>query len=215
MSCFLCASVVFSLPAQAKMYKWKDENGQTQYGDRVPDKYLNVERKELNSQGTVVDKVDRAMTAEERNEKRRQEAVLKEELKVQEEQKRQDRVLLDTYTTERDLVIARDARIDAVNSQINLSESIIESAKQKLERTEKQITNIKARNREVPKAIHDKLEREQQELETHKKVASGHQKKSDAIQKQFGGYIARFNELKQIKADRRKAAKERRKANGY
>ena len=215
MSCFLCASVVFSLPAQAKMYKWKDENGQTQYGDRVPDRYLNVERKELNSQGAVVKKVDRAMTAEERNEKRRQEAIVQKELKVQEEQRRQDRVLLDTYTTERDLVIARDARIDAVNSQINLSESIIKSAKQKLERTEKQITNIKARNREVPKAIHDKLEREQQELETHIKVASGHQQKSEAIQKQFGGYIARFNELKQIKADRRKAAKERRKANGY
>ena len=215
MSCFLCASVLFGLPAQAKMYKWKDENGQTQYGDRVPDQYLENERKELNSQGTVVKNVERALTAEERVEQNRQEAILQQELKVQEEQKRQDRVLLDTYTTVRDLIIARDARIDAVNSQIQLSESIIESSKQKLERTEKQIAALEARNREVPKDILDKLEREQQELDTHIAVASGHQLKSEAIQKQFDGYIARFHELKQMKDDRRTATEEKRKIGGY
>ena len=215
LSCLLCAAVFLGLPAQAKMYKWKDENGQTHYGDKVPARYLEKERKELNSQGAVVKKVDRAMTGEEREEQKRQEAIATEEMKVQKEKKRQDRVLLDTYTTERDLIIARDARIDAVNSQIQLSESIIESAKLKLERTEKQIERIKASKRAVPKDIHDKLTREQQELETYKKVASGHEKKLEAIETQFGGYIARFNELKELKDERRRAAEERRRENAY
>ena len=203
-NCLLCVFISLALPAQAKTYKWKDENGQTHYGDRVPPQYLNQERKEMSTQGTVVNKIDRALTDEEREEQKRQEALAKEEMKIQEEQKRQDRVLLDTYTTERDLIIARDARIDAVNSQIQLSQSIIESAKQKLDRTEKQIKSIEASNRQVPKDIFEKLEREKQELETHEKVASGHEQKLEAIKTQFDGYIARFNELKELKEERRK-----------
>ena len=211
--CFLGASIFLVLPAQAKMYKWKDENGQTHYGDSIPTRYLNKERKELNAQGAVVKNIDRAKTAEEREEEKRQQDFAKEEEKILKEQQRRDRVLLDTYTTERDLIIARDARIDAVNSQIKLSESIIESANQKLQRTEKQIEGIKARNREVPKDVYKKLKREQQQLDTHVKVADGHMKKSESIKKQFDGYIARFNELKLQKENRRKAAEARRKGN--
>jgi len=189
------------------MYKWVDENGQTHYGDSIPEKYLHKERKELNEQGAVIKKIDRAMTAEERKEKKEKEAIAKAEEKKLREQRQRDRVLLDTYTTERDLILARDARIDAVNSQIQLSESIIESATQKLERTEKQIANIKQRNREVPMDIYAKLEREKMELQTHNKVAEGHKKKLDEINKQFDAYIIRFNELKLLQKERREAAK--------
>ena len=206
----ICFSVFLGLPAQAKMFKWKDENGQTHYGDRIPARYLDKERKELNAQGTVVKKKDRALTAEERKEQRRQEVIAEEKAKILKEQQRRDRVLLDTYTTERDLIIARDARIDAVNSQLELSESIIESAKLKLGRTEKQIANIEARKREVPKDVHNKLERDTQQLATHIKVADGHKLKLETIKTQFGEYIARFNELKLLKEKRRKAAQERR-----
>lgn len=197
--CVICASFFLVSPVQAKMYKWVDDNGQTHYGDSIPKKYLNKERRELNAQGAVVKKIDRAMTAKERKEKKRQEAIAKAKEKVIMEQKKRDRVLLDTYTTERDLIIARDARIDAVNSQIQLSESIIESATKKLERTEKQIANIKARNKDVPMDVYAKLEREKMQLETHNKVADGHKNKRAEIKTQFDDYIIRFKELKSMK----------------
>lgn len=193
---FIVASVVATFPAHAKMYKWKDENGQTHYGDRIPAKYLNKERKELNSQGAVIKKVDRAATAEERKAKKELEEINKQKQAELVEQRRRDRVLLDTYTTERDLVMARDARIDAVNSQIKLSESIIDSTKNKLEKTEKRISNIKAGNREVPADVYAKLEREKAQLDTQNKVADGHIQKREAITEQFKDYIQRFNELK-------------------
>ena len=213
MGCVVCASVFLGMPAQAKMFKWKDENGQTHYGDRIPERYLEKERKELNAQGAVVKNIDRAQTADERKEQKRQEDVAAEKEEKLAEQRKRDRVLIDTYTTERDLLIARDARIEAVNSQIQLSESIIESAKTNLERTENTIEQYKVRNREVPKNIHDKLNREKQQLETYNNVADGHKQKLDAITKQFDGYLTRFNELKLIKDKRRKAAEERRRAN--
>lgn len=212
MNCVICTCVFLGMPAQAKLYKWKDENGQIHYGDKVPARYLKGERKELNEQGAVLKTIDRAKTPEEREEQRRLDAIAKQEALKVKEKRKQDRVLLDTYTTERDLIIALDARIDAVNSQIQLSESIIESAKHKLERTENRIEQIKMRNREVPKDVYAKLKREQQQLDTHRKVADGHKLKRESIKKQFNGYIARFNELMLIKQKRRKAAEERRKA---
>ena len=199
---FIVASVLATLPVHAKMYKWKDENGQTHYGDRIPAQYLDKERKELNAQGAVIKNVDRAATAAERKAKKELQEIEKQKQAILVEQRRRDRVLLDTYTTERDLVMAREARIDAVDSQINLSESIIGSTKSKLEKTEKRISNIKMGNREVPADVYAKLEREKEQLATQTKVADGHIQKREAIKTQFDDYITRFNELKLEKQKR-------------
>ena len=118
----ICA---IAAPVQARLYKWIDENGQVHYGDSVPAEYLSKEHKELNEQGLSVKEVEAAETDEQRAERLRQEQVKKRKEQRAAEQRQRDRVLLDTYTTERDLVAARDARIEAVGSQIQLSTSII------------------------------------------------------------------------------------------
>lgn len=211
---FFLLLIVCSLSAQAKMFKWKDEEGNTHFGDRIPEKYLSKEHKELNEQGAVVETHDeiKAETAEQRKERFRLERVKREEEKKAKEQAKQDRVLLDTYTTERDLDAALKARLDAVGSQLQLSESIIADAKRKLDLTEKQITRIKASGREVPKNISDKMRREEKQLKTHEKIASDHQQRKQEISKQFNAYIKRFRELKaeqkRIKEEREARRKE-------
>lgn len=197
--------------AQAGLYRWVDEYGDVHYGDKVPAKYLKQEHEELNEQGTLVKKHDRAMTKEEREEKKRQEA---ERVRVEQQKREQalrDRVLTDTYTTERDLVAARDARLEAIDSQLQLSKDIIASSTKKVADTQKLIDNLKASNRVVPEATYAKLEREKLQLETQKGVQTGHQKKREEVIAQFDGYIERFRELMAEK-QRRREAYERRKA---
>ena len=102
--------------AQAKMYKWVDENGQMHFGDKIPPKYVVKEHEELNEQGVTTKVREAAKTPEQKAEEKRLE---REQKKAELEEKRKqqrDRVLLDTYTTERDLIVARDSRLDAVNS---------------------------------------------------------------------------------------------------
>lgn len=193
---YLIIFMLCSLPVHAKMYKWVDENGQTHFGDKIPARYLSKEHKELNEQGATIRTYEAAETEEQRAEKRKQKRAQREQEKKAREQAQRDRVLLDTYTTERDLVAARDARLDAVASQMQLSESIITDGKRKLELTEKQITRIRAGGREVPKNISDKMEREEKQLATQQKIAQGHQEKKQKITRQFDGYIKRFRELK-------------------
>ena len=191
----IVASLLFAPMVEAKLYKWVDENGQVHYTDKVPTQYLKKQREELNEQGTIVKNVDRAPTEEEMAEQRLKEKERKEKEKQLQEQQRRDRILTDTYTTERDLLAARDARLEAIDSQINLAESIVKDSTNKVEMTEKLIAQLKAQGKQVPEATYTKLERERMQLKTQRGVAEKNRQRRQNVVEQFDGYIKRFREL--------------------
>jgi len=196
--------------AQAKMYKWVDENGQMHFGDKIPPEYLVKEHDELNEQGVRVKHREAAKTAEERAEEKRLEKEREKAALIEKKKRQRDRVLLDTYTTERDLVVARDSRLDAVGSQIQLAETIISDSNKKIESMEKRVTQIKASNREVPIDLYNRIDSEKQQIAVQSKVMENHIKRRDEVSAQFNGYIERFNVLKaEQKARKERLEKER------
>ncbi len=207
----LMMSALFAVSAQAGLYRWVDEFGAVHYGDKVPAKYLKQEHQELNEQGTTVKKHDRAMTSEERAEKKRLEAERKRMENEKRAQALRDRVLTDTYTTERDLVAAKDARLDAIDSQLQLSKELIKNTEEKVVKTAQLIETLKASGKMVPESTYAKLEREKLALATQKGVQQGHQIKREEVIVQFDGYIERFRELMAEK-QRKREAYEKRKA---
>ena len=204
----LLLSTAFSV--QAKMYKWIDEDGQMHFGDKIPPKYLVKEHDELNEQGVTTKHRDAVKTPEEKAEARR---LLKEQKKaalIAKKKKQRDRVLLDTYTTERDLIVARDSRLDAVGSQIQLAETIISDSNNKIEVMDKRITQIRATNREVPLDLYDRLDNEKEQVVVQTRVMENHKIRREEISVQFNGYIERFRVLKaEQKARRERIARER------
>jgi len=192
------------------MYRWMDENGQMHFGDRIPPKYLVQEHDELNQQGVKIKTRSAVKTPEE---KRAEKLRLKEQKKIAliaKKKKQRDRVLLDTYTTERDLIYARDSRLDAVGSQIKLAETIVSDSNNKIESMEKQIAQIIDSNREVPLALYDRLDIEKQQVIVQGRVMQAHILRRDDITEQFDDYINRFRVLKaEQKAIRERIARER------
>lgn len=206
-------ALFFVVPtANARLYKWVDENGRVHYGDSIPYEYRKKEHKELNDKGVTL-KTNPAMPTEiEREQMRLERKKVLEQERLTREQLQRDRVLLDTYTTERDLVAARDARIEAVDSQIQLSQSIIEEARNMLKKSEDLATSLQNQNKNVPPTLHAKIEREKRSLEIHQKVERGHVEKRVQISEQFEDYIARFRELKAEQKRRRDELEAKRKA---
>jgi len=199
-----------SFVAQAKMYKWVDENGQMHFGDKIPPQYQLKEHQELNEHGVVTKTRPAAKTPQEKAAERRMEKERKKLAAEEKKKKQRDRVLLDTYTTERDLIVARDSRLDAVDSQINLAESIINDSSKNVESLEKQMAQITASNREVPEDLYHRLDIEKQQVKVQSNVMKNHKKRRDEISKQFNGYIERFKVLKaEQKAKREQLARER------
>lgn len=210
---FLTLAVILAgsaFSAQAKMYKWVDENGQMHFGDKIPPKYLVKAHDELNEQGVKIKHRAAAKTAEEKAEEYRLKREQKKAALLEKKKKQRDRVLLDTYTTERDLIVARDSRLDAVDSQIQLAETIIADSNKKIAAMEKQIVDIQASNRQVPLDLYDRLEIEKKQVMVQSKVMAQHKKRRAGIAAQFKDYIERFRVLKaEQKAKRERIAKER------
>jgi len=199
-----------AFPAQAKMYKWVDENGQIHFGDRIPTKYMVKEHDELNEHGVKTRHREAAKTPEQRAEERRLQREQEKIALAEKKKKQRDRVLLDTYTTERDLIVARDSRMDAVNSQIRLAETIISDSNKKIESMEQQVTQIKASNREVPVDLYNRIDNEKQQVAVQTEVMENHKKRRVEISEQFNGYIERFRVLKKEQKEKReRLARER------
>lgn len=202
--------LICAFPAQAKMYKWVDEDGQIHFGDKIPTKYMLKEHDELNEHGVRTRHREAAKTPEQKAEERRLERE-REKIALEEKKKKQrDRVLLDTYTTERDLIVARDSRLDAVNSQIRLAETIISDSNKKIESMEQQVTEIKASNREVPVDLYNRIDNEKEQVAVQTEVMEKHKKRSVKISEQFNGYIERFKVLKAEQKEKRERLAEER-----
>ena len=181
-----------SLSAQAVMYKWVDEDGQMHFGDKIPQKYQVKAHDELNENGMKTQHREAAKTPAEKTEERRLEEERKEAALEEKKERQLDRELLDTYTTERDLIIARDSRLDAVAIQMELSEIIISSSNKKIKAMEKQVAEIKVSNREVPIELYNRLDNEKQQVAVQTRIMKKHKKRSDDISKKFHGHIERY-----------------------
>ena len=185
-----------SFSAQAKMYKWTDEEGQIHFGDKVPEEYLVREHDELNDSGVVIKHMQAAKTAEQKAEEKRTEYERKKAALLEKKKKQRDRVLTDTYTTERDLIVARDSRLEAVDAQIQLANTIISDSNKKIESMEQQVIDILASNREVPLDLYQSIDNEKEQVAVQSMVKENHEKHRDEITTQFNGYIKRFETLK-------------------
>jgi hypothetical protein len=184
-----------SLSVQAKMYKWVDEDGQIHFGDKIPQKYLVKEHDELNEHGVKTKHRAAKKTAEEKAREQRLEEERNKAALAEKKQKQLDRVLFDTYTTERDLIIARNSRLDAYATQIKLSEAYINDINKNIELMEQQVAQIKASGREVPKDLYNRIDSEKQEVASQMKIMKNHKKQSDEISVQFNAYIERFRDV--------------------
>ena len=181
---------------QAKMYKWVDEDGQIHFGDKIPPKYLVKAHDELNEHGMKTRHREAEKTAEEKARETRLEEERNKVALAEKKQKQLDRVLFDTYTTERDLLIARNSRLDAYATQIKLSEAYINDTNKNIELMEKQVARIKASGREVPKDLYDRIASGKQQVASQTKIMKSHKEQSDEISVQYNAYIERFRDVK-------------------
>ncbi|MCB1803132.1 MAG: DUF4124 domain-containing protein [Gammaproteobacteria bacterium] len=131
--CLLPALLLISTPAQAgTIKKWVDENGVTHYGTSVPPRYAGSAHSELNERGIEVKRHDRALTEAEIEREKALEALRAEQQALLAEQQARDRILLNLYRNEDDLIMARNGKIAQIDSQIVLNHSEIRRMKTRL-----------------------------------------------------------------------------------
>lgn len=185
----------------AALYKWIDENGQVRYSDRLPASQVKKEHQQLNSQGVVVGTTKAARTKEEieaeADAKRLAEEAAAEEARIKEIQDKKDQVLLLTFSSEKELELARDDRLEVLDSVIRLITKSIDSTQKTLEELQTQAEQYyTSQGKDVPGGLAQKIEHFTRKIENRTDQLLLKVEEKDKINEQFELDLARFRELK-------------------
>src|SRR4030066_836989 len=148
----LVAGITFSLPATVILYKGVDDKGTTHYGETIPPEYANKDRTELNKAGRVVDKKE-VLTPEERRAKELEDARKREDEEAAVEQKRRDKALLNTYSSVKEIDLARTRNLQQVEARLNSINSQLKMAGDNLAGLQKEADGYTSASKQIPASV--------------------------------------------------------------
>ncbi len=193
---FLPAFLVVTAVSAERTFKWVDEEGNIHFGDRVPPRYANREREEINKQGRTVKVYEAPKTAEEKAEIRRQAELEAAEKERTKKRAIHDRSLLATYSSEEDMLMARDGKIASVDALIQLTNSRIESSRKRLLTLETEAAEFERSGKPVPKILQSQITTARSQLIDNEAFVIAKEKERQVITEKFSADISRYRELK-------------------
>ncbi|HEY0720108.1 MAG TPA: hypothetical protein VGE50_02525 [Gammaproteobacteria bacterium] len=205
---FIATALIFTLSAPAfaagkgSSFKcWTNKEGVRECGNEVPPEFAQGQTSTINGRGITTKVEARAKTTEELEKEQREKdeaaARATEEKLKNDKQAAYDRVLLNSYLQEEEIVAARDRKLSSIDASIELTNSTIGKLEQKLKK-EEQLAANHAKN---PTAADNKeVESLKKQIESRKGYIAARQEERKATEIEYEAYINRFRELKGNKA---------------
>lgn len=195
------SSLFFLLQAPvdaAKMYKWVDESGKVHYSDKIPPTAITGSHSTLSKEGVTVDKKGAAKTPEEIAHEAELKRLREEQQRVLERQQAKDRVLLNTFRTEDDIILARDGKIATYDAQIRIIYENIERLKNRLVSQQNRAALQERQGRKPDQKTLQGIENTQQEIKNSYASILRQEKDKKLINEKYAADLARFRELKEL-----------------
>jgi hypothetical protein len=171
------AALLLPLAAQAQSFRCVGKDGKKYYGQSVPPECIGQPIEQLDNRGVVVKRIDAAKSADERAKKEAEDAEMKKRAALAKEQGRKDSALLASYTSEKDIEIARTRAL--------------ESNQQALKDLEARIAALKKR-RGVP---NEDVKGIDAELKVQESAVAARKKDMDAINTRYDEDKKRYIEI--------------------
>lgn len=193
----LAGVLLAAASAQAgKVYKWVDKDGNVHYSNTPPPEASQQERQVLDEHGNVTEVLRAPKTPEEIEAERKAQEQRERERQLAEQQAARDRMLLETYTSVRDMERDRDGRLAAIDAQIRVIGNAIGSLEAQLASMEQQKQQIQANGRPVPEDLEKRIVNTREELLKNQKSLLERKNDQDELRERFEMQIRRFKELK-------------------
>lgn len=178
-----------------RLFKWVDEEGNIHYSDRVPPQHSKHERREYDPRGKQVRVYERAKTPEEKAEAARLAAIEEEKKREAAKKAVHDRSLLATYSSEDDMLMARDGKLASVDALIQLTRSRIESTETRLREYAAEAAEFERSGKPVPNALQDQIKTARELITENREFVRQKEIEREGISAQFDADIARYREL--------------------
>ena len=178
---------------------WTNTDGVRECGYSVPPEYSQQRIDIMNERGIKVDVKEAAKTKEQLEEDARLAKIKQEELQRQAEARLRDTILLNSFTTERDIKISYDDKIEVVNGIVEITNSSTRILQQKLQAVEKKAANYERAGETTPKDVLNQINSLKRQLKDNDKFIAQKEGEIKVLKQNYEADLKRFRELKGIK----------------
>ncbi len=195
------ALVCAAAPASAAIKCWTNKEGVRECGNVVPPEYAQQSVEKLNTLGIKVDEQERAKTEEERAAAEAAARQAEQDAEKARQRAAADRVLLDTFSSTEDMLLARDGKIGGIESQIKLTENQVEQLEANLQAIVAAAAEQEKQGRTPGEKVEQDIANVRQQIERKQAFIAAKRTEQDEVRAQFDADISRFEELKNAQAE--------------
>jgi exonuclease VII large subunit len=190
------ALLAVSLPATARIKCWTNHEGVRECGQVVPPEFAQQGHEELTKHGTVKDEVERAPTEEELAEIEARKEQERLEREKQKQQARLDKILMNTFTSVEGIKAARDEKIAALDTTINLTNKRTEKIQEDLDKRIERAAAQERSGKQPSEKLLESINSLKRQIKNNESFIAEKRREQDEIRDSFARDIARFQELK-------------------
>ncbi len=191
---FMLCEMILANHVSARMKCWTNSEGIKECGDKIPPEYTQQGYQELSKGGIVLEEKERIKTKEELEKAKKEAAIIAREEKKEQKKKANDKMLLETFASIKEIETARDQKIESVESTIKITQKRIIKLQYLLDDELNQNSLDKQIDGEDKKFNNAESLKEQ--ISDNKKFIKNKIDEQGKIKKTYIEYISRFKKLK-------------------
>jgi hypothetical protein len=182
--------------SSAQFKCWTNKDGLKECGNAVPPEYSQQEHTAYSAQGLTVKHSGRAKSAEEFAEEQRQLDLKKEADRKRQEIEKTDKVLLATFSSEDDLLLARDGKLASVEGQIQLTESLNKKLQANLDQLVSHAADAERSGQKPSVKLTENIENVGHQIQKNNAFIESKRQEQEAIRQKFDTDLNRLRELR-------------------
>jgi len=174
---------------------WKNKQKIRECGQVVPPEYAQQRIEILNDRGIVIKVIQPARTKKQLVEDQRK-AKLQA---IKDKRKQDDIILLKSFTTERDLLLSRDANLSSIKGIIDISIGNTKSLKTNLGDLQKKAGDYERSGQTVPPSLIKDIDKLQRQIKDMQSFTEKKEQERTAMIKRYDEDLKRYRMLKKVK----------------
>lgn len=194
------AALLFATPASPATFKWVDDKGVVHYSDKMPSDAVDKGSVELNKQGIPVKRIEPAPTLEQRRAKAAEEERQKQIAREREVVDRRDRALMESYTSEDEIELARSRALATIDTQVQSAQAY--SVQLGKRRKELEAKRKSYGDKPVAPAVEREMESIDEELGKQDTLVAEKKREAAAVTARYDADKQRWRELRAIAAEK-------------
>lgn len=197
----VAAALLVPALAEARFYRWVDEQGVVHYTDQIPPTQVEKGHTALSDKGIPLETVPPAQSLDEIKRERELKRLRAEQERLLEQQRAADRVLLSSFRSLDDLIMARDGKLASVDVVIGVARGNIRREQERLAQLRSEAADLERAGKPIPTHLEEGIAKSERAIRDAYSSIVERERQKEEIRVDFERDHKRFRQLKEIPDD--------------